>query len=161
GKIDPISDIEVINTELALADSTSADKALQKAQKTARSGDKEAKKLCDILELIIAALNEGRAIRSLSLDEDQQQLLRGFGFITAKPAMYVANVQEDGFENNEFLEKVQDYAEAEGSIVVAVCAAIEAEIADLDEEDKSIFSEDMGMNEPGLNRVIRAAYKLL
>ena len=161
GRVDPISDIEVINTELALADLSSAEKALQKAQKTARAGDKEAQKLCTVLEKIIPVLNEARPIRSLDLDEEEQALIKSYCFITAKRAMYVANVKEDGFENNPHLTAVQEYAKAENAPVVAVCAAIEAEIADLDDEDKEVFLADMGMEEPGLNRVIRAAYNLL
>ncbi len=161
GRVDPINDIEVINTELALADLASAEKALLRAQKVARAGDKEAQKLTAVLEKIVPVLNEARPIRSLDLDEDELSAIRHFGFITAKPAMYVANVKEDGFENNPHLDAVRQYAESEHSPVVAVCAAIEAEIADLEDEDKTVFLEDMGMDEPGLNRVIRAGYKLL
>lgn len=161
GRIDPINDIEVIHTELALADLSSAEKALLKAQKVVRAGDKDAQKLSAVLEKIIPVLNEARPIRSLNLDDDELALVRPYGFITAKPSMYVANVKEDGFENNPFLDAVCQYAEAENAPVVAVCAAIEAEIADLEEEDKTVFLEDMGMQEPGLNRVIRAGYKLL
>ncbi|AEC20658.1 GTP-dependent nucleic acid-binding protein EngD [Pusillimonas sp. T7-7] len=161
GRIDPISDIEVINTELALADLATAEKALQRNQKTARAGDKEAIKLVALLEKIIPVLNEARPVRSLGLDEDEQALIKPFCFITAKRCMYVANVKEDGFENNKHLAAVQQYAEAENAPVVAVCAAVEAEIAELDDEDKSVFLDDMGMDEPGLNRVIRAAYSLL
>jgi GTP-binding protein YchF len=161
GRIDPLSDIEVINTELALADLGSADKALHRHQKTARAGDKDAIKLVALLEKVIPALNEARPIRALNLDEDDQLLLKPLCFITAKPAMYVANVREDGFENNPHLKAVQDYAAAENAPVVAVCASVEAEIADLDEEDKQEFLADIGQEEPGLNRVIRAGYRLL
>ncbi|HEY9571785.1 MAG TPA: redox-regulated ATPase YchF, partial [Pusillimonas sp.] len=161
GRIDPISDIEVINTELALADLASAEKALQRNQKTARAGDKEAIKMVALLEKIIPVLNEARPIRSLGLDDDDQALIKQFCFITAKRCMYVANVKEDGFENNPHLAAVQKYAEAEHAPVVAVCAAVEAEIAELDDEDKNVFLADIGMDEPGLNRVIRAAYSLL
>jgi GTP-binding protein YchF len=161
GKVDPVSDIEVINTELALADLATAEKALQRHQKTARAGDKEAIKLVAILEKIIPVLNEAKPVRSLGLDEDDLALIKQFCFITAKRCMYVANVREDGFENNPHLDAVRQYAEAEHSPVVAVCAAVEAEIAELDDEDKAVFLEDMGMTEPGLNRVIRAAYGLL
>ncbi len=136
GRVDPINDIEVINTELALADLASAEKALLRSQKVARAGDKEAQKLSAVLEKIVPVLNEARPIRSLDLDEDELAAIRPFGFITAKPAMYVANVKEDGFENNPHLEAVRQYAEKEHSPVVAVCAAIEAEIADLEDEDK-------------------------
>ncbi|WP_432786296.1 Ribosome-binding ATPase YchF [Oligella sp. MSHR50489EDL] len=161
GRVDPIGDIEVINTELALADLASVERALDRAQRTARSGDKEAQKLCALLERIVPVLNEAKTIRSMNLDEDDLAMLKGFSFITAKPVLYVANVREDGFSDNPHLKAVQDYAAAENAEVVAVCAAVEAEIADLDDEDKAVFLEDMGMDEPGLNRVIRAAYKLL
>lgn len=161
GKVNPINDIEVINTELALADLATAEKALLKSQKVARAGDKDAQKLTAALEKIIPVLNEAKAIRSLALDEEELAVLKPYGFITAKPAMYVANVKEDGFENNPHLDAVQKYAASENAPVVAVCAAIEAEIADLDDEDKEMFLADMGMEEPGLNRVIRAGFKLL
>lgn len=161
GKVDPVSDIEVINTELALADLAAAERALQRNQKTARAGDKEAIKLVALLEKIIPELNEARPVRALKLDEDEQALLKPFCFITAKPTMYVANVTEDGFQDNPFLTAVQNHAKSENAPVVAVCAAIEAEIADLDDEDKGEFLADLGMDEPGLNRVIRAGYQLL
>lgn len=161
GKIDPISDIEVINTELALADLAVADKVLQKNLKLSRSGDKDAARLVTLLEKIIATLDQGKSVRALDLDEDDMAAIKSYCFITAKPAMYVANVKDDGFVDNPLLKVVQDYAQAEGAPVVAVCAAIEAEIADLDDEDKTAFLEDMGMDEPGLNRVIRAGYNLL
>jgi len=161
GRIDPISDIEVINTELALADLATAEKALQRHQKTARAGDKEAIKMVAALEKVIPVLNEARPIRSLGLDEDDLALLKPYCFITAKRCMYVANVREDGFTGNPHLKAVQDYAQAENAPVVAVCAAVEAEIAELDDEDKAVFLQDMGMDEPGLDRVIRAAYALL
>lgn len=161
GRVDPIGDIEVINTELALADLASVERALDRAQRTARSGDKEAQKLCALLERIVPVLNEAKTIRSMNLDEDDLAMLKGFSFITAKPVLYVANVREDGFSDNPHLQAVQEYAAAENAEVVAVCAAVEAEIADLDDEDKAVFLEDMGMAEPGLNRVIRASYKLL
>lgn len=161
GRVDPISDIEVINTELALADLATAEKALQRHQKTARSGDKEAIKLVAALEKVVAIVNEGKAVRSLDLSDDEQALIRQYCFITAKRCMYVANVREDGFDNNPHLDAVREYASAEKVPVVAVCAAVEAEIAELDDEDKGVFLADMGMDEPGLNRVIRAAYSLL
>lgn len=161
GRVDPVSDIEVINTELALADLATAEKALQRYQKLARSGDKDAIKLVAVLEKVIAALNEGRSIRSLDLNEDELAMIRQYCFITAKRCMYVANVREDGFENNPHLDAVREYAARENAPVVAVCAAVEAEIAELDDEDKGVFLADMGMEEPGLNRVIRAAYSLL
>ena len=161
GRVDPVSDIEVINTELALADLTVADKALQKNRKLANSGDKDAIRLAALLERIIAVLDQGKSVRSLGLDEDELAQIKSYCFITAKRAMYVANVRDDGFTDNPHLKAVQDYAAAEHAPVVAVCAAIEAEIADLDEEDKAVFLEDMGMTEPGLDRVIRAGYQLL
>lgn len=161
GRVNPIEDIEVINTELALADLASAEKALDRSQRTARAGDKEAQKLSAVLARIVPVLNEAKSIRSMGLDSDDMALIKGFNFITAKPVLYIANVLEDGFTDNPHLKAVQDYAAAEGAEVVTVCAAAEAEIADLDDEDKLVFLEDMGMDEPGLNRVIRAAYKLL
>jgi len=161
GKIDPISDIEVINTELALADLAAAEKALLRHQKTARAGDKDAIKMVALLEKVVPALNEARPIRSLGLDADDMALLKPLCFITAKPSMYVANVMEGGFENNPHLAAVQEYAKAENAPVVAVCAAVEAEIADLDDEDRDVFLADMGMDEAGLNRVIRAGFRLL
>lgn len=161
GKIDPLNDLEVIHTELALADLASAERALQRHSRTARSGDKDAIRLCKSLERIIEALGQGTPVRALDFDEAELVDLKQFCFITAKPAMYVANVKEDGFENNPFLDKVREYANKEKSPVVAVCAAVEAEIAQLDDEDKAAFLEDMGMEEAGLNRVIRAGYNLL
>ena len=161
GKIDPINDIEVINTELALADLATAEKALQRHQKTARSGDKDAIKLVAVLEKIIPVLNEAKAIRSSGLDADELATVKQYCFITAKPTMYVANVLESGFENNPHLDAVRAYATKENSPVVAVCAAIEAEIGGLDDDEKEMFLADMGMTEPGLNRVIRSGYTLL
>ncbi|MFC5429009.1 redox-regulated ATPase YchF [Paraburkholderia denitrificans] len=162
GRIDPLADIEVINTELALADLGTVEKSLTRYSKAAKSGnDKEAAKLAAVLEKARAQLDQAKPVRALSLTEDEQALLKPFCLITAKPTMYVANVKEDGFENNPHLDAVRKYAEAEKSPVVAVCAAIEAEIADLEDEDKAAFLADMGMDEPGLDRVIRAGYKLL
>ncbi|MCE4062993.1 GTP-binding protein [Pandoraea anapnoica] len=162
GKVNPISDIEVINTELALADLGTVEKALQRYTKAAKSGnDKEAAKLVAVLEKVVPVLNEARPVRSLKLSEDELALIKPFCLITAKPTMYVANVKDDGFENNPHLEAVRKYAEAENAPVVAVCAAIEAEIGDMDDADKAEFLADMGMDEPGLDRVIRAGFKLL
>ncbi|HTH74921.1 MAG TPA: redox-regulated ATPase YchF [Trinickia sp.] len=162
GKVDPLSDIEVINTELALADLATVEKSLTRYAKAAKSGnDKEAVKLAAVLEKARAQLDGAKPIRALDLSDEEMALLKPFCLITAKPTMYVANVKDDGFENNPHLEAVRKYAEAEKSPVVAVCAAIEAEIADLADEDKEVFLADMGMDEPGLNRVIRAAFKLL
>ena len=162
GKIDPISDIEVINTELALADLQTVDKQLARYTKIAKSGgDKEAKRLVDALEKILPALNQAKPVRSVDLYDEEKDVLRPLFLLTAKPTMYVANVEEHGFEGNPLLERVREYAAKEGAPVVAVCAKIEAEIADLPDEDKEIFLADMGMHEPGLNRVIRAGYALL
>ena len=162
GRIDPLSDIEVINTELALADMTTVEKALVRYGKVARAGgDKEAQRLVVALEKCMTALDQAKPVRSVDLYEEEKAVLRPLCLITAKPTMYVANVKEGGFENNPHLAAVQALADSEGSIVVPVCAAIEAEIADLSDEDKQVFLEDMGMTEAGLDRVIRAAFKLL
>jgi len=161
GRVSPLDDMAVINTELALADLATAEKALLRHQKTARAGDKEAIKMVALLEKILPALNEARTIRSLALDTDEAALLKPYGFLTAKRCLYVANVREDGFDNNPHLKAVQDAAALEQAPVVAVCAAVEADIAELDEADRAEFLADMGMSEPGLNRVIRAAYALL
>ncbi|MBN3764490.1 redox-regulated ATPase YchF [Burkholderia sp. Ac-20365] len=162
GKVDPVSDIEVINTELALADLATVEKALTRYAKAAKSGnDKEAVKLAAVLEKVRVQLDQAKPVRGLGLTEEEALLIKPFCLITAKPAMYVANVKEDGFENNPHLDAVRKYAESENAPVVAVCAAIEAEIADLADEDKEVFLADMGMDEPGLNRVIRAGFKLL
>jgi GTP-binding protein YchF len=161
GKIDPINDIEVINTELALADMATVEKALQRVVKASKSGNKEelAKKL--VLEKAFAQLDQGEPVRSLSLTEDEVKLIKEYCLITLKPTLYIANVQDDGFEDNPMLEKVKDFAALEGANVVAVCAAIEAEIVQLEEDEKQEFMEDLGLDEPGLNRVVRAAYTLL
>ncbi len=162
GKVDPVSDIEVINTELALADLQTVDKQLARWSKVAKSGgDKDAQRLVAALEKIAPALNEARPARGVELYEEEKAVLRPLFLLTMKPTMYVANVEEHGFENNPLLEKVKEYAAKEGAPVVAVCAKVEAEIADLSDDDKQVFLADMGMEEPGLNRVIRAAYALL
>jgi len=162
GKIDPLSDIEVIDTELALADLATVDKALVRYSKAAKSGgDKEAKLLVSVLEKCQAQLNQAKPVRALDLSKEEWANLRQFFLITAKPVLYMANVKEGGFDNNPHLDAVRAHAAAEKADVVAICAAIEAEIADLAEEDKQIFLADMGMDEPGLNRLIRAAYHLL
>jgi len=161
GRVDPLADIETIETELALADLAGLEKQLIKAQKLARSGDKEASKILAVLEKCQTQLDQAKPIRGLALDSDERALIRPYFFITAKPAMFVANVAEGGFENNPHLEKLQAYAAAQHAPVVAICAAIEAEIADLEDEDRAIFLADMGMQEPGLNRLIRAAFGLL
>ncbi|MFW8566685.1 redox-regulated ATPase YchF [Orrella sp. 11846] len=161
GRIDPIADIEVIETELALADLQTVEKSLHRYQKTARSGDKEAQKLVTVLERCVKHLDQGLPIRALDLSDDDRDMLSQLHLITAKPAMYVGNVSDDGFENNPLLERLEAYAKERGAPVVAICAAIEAEIAELDDDDKAIFLQDMGMEEPGLNRLIRAAFSLL
>ena len=161
GRVDPLADIETIETELALADLAGVDKQMVKVQKLARSGDKEAAKLLAVLEKCQAQLNQAKPIRGLSLDAEDLVLIRPFFFITAKPAMFVANVSESGFQNNAHLDRLRDYAAAQKAPVVVICAAIEAEIADMPDEDKAVFLSDMGMEEPGLNRLIRAAFGLL
>jgi GTP-binding protein YchF len=162
GKVDPLADIEVIHTELALADLATVEKALARYSKAAKSGnDKEAVKLAAVLDKVRAQLDQARPVRAMDLSDDERALIKPFCLITAKPTMYVANVREDGFENNPYLDAVRDYAAQEDSPVVAVCAAIEAEIAELPDDEKGIFLSDMGMDEPGLNRVIRAGFRLL
>ncbi len=161
GKIDPISDIEIINMELALADMESIDKAIAKVQRIAKSGDKEAIARLNLLQKVAKEIEEGQLIRLIGLSEDELTELQDLHLLTVKPMMYIANVNEDGFENNPMLEKVRAFAEKQGAIVVPICAAIEAEIAELDVEDKADFLEEMGQDEPGLNRVIRAGYELL
>ena len=161
GKIDPLSDIEVINTELALADLDTVEKALHRAGKVAKSGDKAAKEKLAVLEPLAAHLDEGHMARSMSLDDDARVELYDLHLLTLKPTMYIANVAEDGFENNPWLDMVCELAEKEGAVVVPVCAAIEAELVELDEEDQQAFLEELGLEEPGLNRVIRAGYRLL
>ncbi len=162
GKIDPISDIAVIDTELALSDLTTVEKTLQRSSKAAKSGnDKEAAALVAVLTKVQAHLDQAQPVRSLKLTDEENLLLKPLCLITAKPAMYIANVKEDGFDNNPHLEAVIQHAAKEGAPVVAVCAAIEAEIADLDDADKAEFLADLGMEESGLDRVIRAGYKLL
>ncbi len=162
GKIDPISDIGVIDTELALSDLATVEKTLNRSSKAAKSGnDKEAAALVAVLTKVQSHLDSALPVRSMNLSDDEKLLIKPLCLITAKPAMYVANVKEDGFENNPHLEAVKQHAAKEQAPVVAVCAAIEAEIADLDDADKTEFLADLGMNEPGLDRVIRAGYALL
>jgi GTP-binding protein YchF len=160
-KIDPISDIETIDTELALADLDSVDKALNKAERAAKANDKDAMARKPVLQKLSLGLNEGRSARSLGLDEDEKALVRDLFLLTLKPLMYIANVMEDGFEDNPYLDKVRERAAAEGAEVVPVCAAIEEEMAQLEDADRDEFLKDLGLEEPGLNRVIRAGYKLL
>ena len=161
GKVDPLSDIAVIDTELALADMGTGEKALHRFNKVARAGDKEAIKMVAILEPIMKHLDQGNPVRSMGLDKDQMALIKPLCFITAKPVLYVANVIEGGFENNPLLDLVKAHAAKEGAPVTAICAKIEAEIADLEDADKEVFLADIGMTEPGLNRLIRSAYTLL
>jgi GTP-binding protein YchF len=160
-KVDPIADIETIDTELALADLDSVEKALNRAEKSAKSGDKDAIARKPVLQKLAAGLNEGRSARSLGLSGEEKALVRDLFLLTLKPVMYVANVLEDGFENNPHLDRVRERAAAEGAEVVPVSAAIEEEMAQLEEADRAEFLAEMGLDEPGLNRVIRAAYKLL
>jgi len=161
GKIDPIADIETIDTELALADLESVDKALNRAERAAKANDKEAQAKKPVLQKLSAALDQGKPARSAGLDADEQALVRDLFLLTMKPLMYIANVREDGFENNPHLDAVRKRAQAEGAEVVPVCAAIQEELAQLDAADREVFLHDMGLAEPGLNRVINAAYKLL
>ena len=161
GKIDPCNDIEVINTELALADMDTVEKALLRVSKAAKGGDKEAVAQKVVMEQALVCLNQGEPVRSLRLDVDQQRLLRDLHLLTVKPTMYIANVAEDGFENNPYLDQVRALATLEGAVVVPVCAAIEAEIGELPDAEKGEFLADLGLDEPGLNRVIRAGYELL
>ena len=162
GKVDPISDVEIINTELALADLDVCDKALQRLEKRARTGgDKEALAQVVALEKCKPALEEGKMLRQISFTKEDLQALRGFNFLTLKPVMYIANVSEDGFTDNPYLSQLEDYAAKENSIVVPVSAAIEADLASMEPEDRKEFMDSLGISEPGLNRVIRAGYKLL
>lgn len=163
GQVDPIADIEVIQTELCLADLGTVEKALQRATKAAKSGhDKEAIALVSVLKKVHGCLLEGMPVRMLELTDEQQILLKSLCLITAKPAMFVANVAEDGFTNNPLLDKLNVFATANGNApVVAICARTEAELAEMEDEDKALFLEEMGQSEAGLNRLIRAAYTLL
>jgi len=160
-KIDPLDDIEVINTELALADLESVDKQIYRNSKIARSGDKDAKALVELLTKCKVLLDEGLAIRSGDWDKDELVAIKRLQMITSKPTMYIANVAEDGFENNPFLDVVTELAKKEGAVVVAICASMESEIAGLEAEEQAEFLEEMGLTEPGLNRVIRSGYDLL
>jgi GTP-binding protein YchF len=161
GNIDPIGDIQTINTELLLADLETADRALERAERQAKTGDKEVLRWRELLSRVQAHLGEGQPARTLTLDEPEQISLRSLNLLTMKPVMYVANVDERGFANNPLLSAIEELAVQEGAEAVAVCAAIEAEIAQLDEVDRAPFLEEMGLEEPGLNRVIRVAYRLL
>jgi GTP-binding protein YchF len=161
GKIDPLSDIEVIHTELALADLETVEKAAHRVAKAAKGGNKEAVVQLALFEKVRMQLDKGAPVRALSLSDEEQRALREVNLLTLKPTMYIANVTEDGFSNNPYLDKVQALAESEGAVVVPVCAAIESEIAELPDAEKGEFLADLGQSEPGLNRVIRAGYTLL
>ncbi|MGC6481146.1 MAG: redox-regulated ATPase YchF [Porticoccaceae bacterium] len=161
GQINPADDIAVINTELALADLESAEKALQRASKAAKGNDKDAKTLVVVLEKVIPHLNEAQPLRSLGLTDDELTVLKQLNPLTIKPTMYVANVDEEGFDNNPYLDAVKDIAAQEGAIVVPICNKLEAEVSELEDDEKMEFLEELGMKEPGLNRVIRAGYSLL
>jgi GTP-binding protein YchF len=162
GRVDPLADIETIETELALADLANVEKQITKTAKLAKSGnDKEAQRLLVVLEKCQAQLNQAKPVRALDLYDEEKELIKPFCLITAKPAMFVANVSEGGFTNNPYLEKLQAYAASQNAPVVAICAAIEAEIGDMSDDDKAVFLADMGMEEPGLNRLIRAGFTLL
>ncbi|MEO5935225.1 MAG: redox-regulated ATPase YchF, partial [Duganella sp.] len=161
GKVSPLDDIEVIQTELALADLGTVEKAIHRENKKARSGDKDAAKLLAIMERIVPHLNEAKPVRAMGLDADEMALIKPLCLITAKPAMYVANVSDTGFKDNPLLDQLTAYAATQNAPIVAICASIEAEIADLEDADKTEFLNDMGMEEPGLDRLIRAAYNLL
>jgi ribosome-binding ATPase len=162
GKVDPVSDIEVIQTELCLADLGTVEKSLQRYTKAAKSGnDKEAAKLVQVLTKVHACLDAGQPVRTLKFSDEDAALLKQLFLITAKPAMFVANVHEDGFENNPYLDRLREYAQKQNAPVVAICAKIEAEMADMSDEDKQMFLAEIGQEEPGLNRLIRAAFTLL
>ena len=162
GRINPLDDIEIINTELALADLTAVERQLAKSVKLAKSGtDKEATRMVAVLEKCQAQLNEARPVRALDLSAEEWVVLKPLCLITAKPAMFVGNVDESGFENNPYLDKLRAYAQGQGAPVVAICAKTEAELAEMEDDDRALFLAEMGQDEPGLNRLIRAAFKLL
>jgi GTP-binding protein YchF len=162
GRVDPIADIEVIQTELCLADLGTVDKSLNRYTKAAKSGnDKEAAKLVAVLTKVQAVLNEGKPVRTMDLSKDELALMKPLCLITAKPAMFVGNVSETGFENNPFLDRLNEYAATQNAPVVAICAKMEADMADMSDDDRALFLHEMGQDEPGLNRLIRAAFKLL
>jgi GTP-binding protein YchF len=161
GKVDPVSDIEVIHTELSLADLGTVEKALQRATKAAKSGNKDELEKKALLERVLAQIDRGKPVRAMNLGKEETALIADLHLLTLKPTLYVANVQEGGFDNNPLLDTVRAHAATEGAEVVSVCAAFEAEIAQLDEVDKGDFLAELGLEEPGLNRVIRAGYRLL
>ena len=161
GKVSPIDDIEVIQTELALADMGTVEKAIHREQKKARSGDKDAAKLVALLERVLPHLNEGQPVRTIGLDAEEMAIIYPLHLITAKPAMFVANVSDTGFKDNPLLDQLTEFANKQNAPIVAICASIESEIAEMEDADKADFLGDMGMDEPGLDRLIRAAFKLL
>lgn len=161
GKIDPLHDIDIINTELALSDLEGVEKAMQRQAKLAKGGDKDAKAIIAVFEKLMPLLEDGKPARLAGLDDDEKHLIKSYGLITLKPTMYIANVAEDGFEDNPHLDNVRAFAEEENALVLPLCNQIEAEISQLDDEDKADFLESLDMDEPGLNRVIRAGYELL
>jgi len=162
GKVDPIADIEVIQTELCLADLGTVEKSLARYQKVAKAGqDKEAQRLVEVLKKCQEVLDQARPVRSIAFSKEEQAVLKPLCLITAKPAMFVGNVAEDGFENNPFLEQLRAFGEKQHAPVVAICAKTEAELADMTDDDRLLFLHEMGLDEPGLNRLIRAAFKLL
>ncbi len=161
GKVSPIDDIEVIQTELALADMGTVEKTIHREQKKARSGDKDAAKLVALLERVMPHLDAGQPVRTMGLDKEEMELVKPLCLITAKPAMYVANVSDTGFTNNPLLDQLTEFANKQNAPIVAICASIESEIAEMDDADKKDFLADMGMDEPGLDRLIRAGFKLL
>ena len=161
GRVNPLSDIETINTELALADLEAVSRALINVGKKAKGGDKDAKAMLDVFNKIEPFLADGKPARMANLDENEKKLIRSYGLITLKPTMYIANVSEDGFDNNPYLDQVREFAAKDDALVVALCNQIESEIAQLDDDEKQEFLESMGMTEAGLDRVIRAGYELL
>lgn len=161
GRVDPLNDIDVINTELALADLDTCERAVQRAQKKAKGADKEGKFELSVLEKCLSHLESASMLRSLKLDDEEKMAIRHLGFLTLKPTMYIANVNEEGLDNNPYLTQVRDLAEKEGAVVVPVSAAMEAEIAALENDERAEFMKELGLDEPGLNRVIRAGYGLL
>ena len=160
-RIDPATDIETINTELALADMDTVERGLDRAQKASKAGDKEQLRLSALLARVKAHLDQGEPVRAMGLEEEEIKLLKPLSLLTAKPNMYIANVDEEGVVDNPALQVIRQIAEREGSVVVPLCAAIESELADLDEAEQALFLQEMGQDEPGLNRVIRAGYELL
>jgi GTP-binding protein YchF len=161
GRVDPIADIEVIQTELCLADLGTVEKGLHRYNKTARSGDKDAAAIVKVLEKCQAALDQAKPVRTIDFSKEELVILKPLCLITAKPAMFVGNVSEDGFENNPFLDRLKEYAAAQKGPVVAICAKTEAELSEMEDEDRAMFLAEMGQDEPGLNRLIRSAYSLL